>query len=89
VQEPAQAFVPRSADAPEGDGYIIVMVDNLDAGRNDLVCLPAPLDLPANTLGQKNCFTLLLLQTTPFERWQTPRAHVKRKLESNQSIHLP
>ncbi|KAK7708318.1 hypothetical protein SLS57_009052 [Botryosphaeria dothidea] len=34
VQEPA--FVPRSDDAPEGDGYIIVMVDNLDENRNDL-----------------------------------------------------
>ncbi|KAL1615833.1 hypothetical protein SLS56_011675 [Neofusicoccum ribis] len=34
VQEPA--FIPRSENAPEGDGYIIFMVDNLEEHRNDL-----------------------------------------------------
>ncbi|GME44305.1 hypothetical protein GTA08_BOTSDO06373 [Neofusicoccum parvum] len=37
VQEPA--FVPRSENAPEGDGYIIVMVDNLEEHRNDLLII--------------------------------------------------
>lgn len=35
VQEPT--FIPRTQDAPEGDGWLIVMIDNLDAHRNDLV----------------------------------------------------
>ncbi|KAH9208324.1 putative cartenoid oxygenase [Leptodontidium sp. 2 PMI_412] len=35
VQEPN--FIPRSPDAPEGDGYIVVMIDNLDEHRNELL----------------------------------------------------
>ena len=39
VQEPC--FVPRSADSPEGDGYIIALVDNLITNYTDLVVLDA------------------------------------------------
>jgi len=39
IQEPC--FVPRSADAPEGDGYIIALVDNLVTNYSDLVILDA------------------------------------------------
>lgn len=35
VQEPA--FSPRSPDAPEGDGFVITMIDNIKAGRNELI----------------------------------------------------
>jgi carotenoid cleavage dioxygenase-like enzyme len=37
VQEPV--FIPRTADAPEGDGWIIAMVERRGANRNDLVVL--------------------------------------------------
>lgn len=37
VQEPI--FVPRSATAPEGDGWVIAMVERRAAVRNDLVVL--------------------------------------------------
>ncbi|KAF7554811.1 hypothetical protein G7Z17_g2664 [Cylindrodendrum hubeiense] len=37
VQEPI--FIPRTADAPEGDGWVIAMVERRDANRNDLVVL--------------------------------------------------
>jgi len=39
IQEPC--FVPRTADAPEGDGYIIAVVDNLVTNYSDLVILDA------------------------------------------------
>jgi len=39
VQEPC--FVPRSASAAEGDGYIIALVDNLVTNYSDLVVLDA------------------------------------------------
>jgi len=39
IQEPC--FVPRSADAPEGDGYVIALVDNLVTNYSDLVILDA------------------------------------------------
>ncbi|KAH7070039.1 putative cartenoid oxygenase [Paraphoma chrysanthemicola] len=35
VQEPA--FSPRTPDAPEGDGFVITMIDNIKAGRNELI----------------------------------------------------
>jgi len=37
VQEPV--FIPRSADAEEGDGYLLGLVNRLDELRNDLVVL--------------------------------------------------
>ncbi|KAH6887112.1 lignostilbene dioxygenase [Thelonectria olida] len=37
VQEPV--FIPRTADAPEGDGWVIAMVERRGANRNDLVVL--------------------------------------------------
>ena len=39
IQEPC--FVPRNATAPEGDGYIIALVDNLETNYSDLVILDA------------------------------------------------
>jgi carotenoid cleavage dioxygenase len=39
LQEPC--FVPRSADAPEGDGYIIGLADNLVTNLSELVVLEA------------------------------------------------
>ncbi len=39
LQEPC--FVPRSKDAPEGDGYLIVLADNLVANLTELVILDA------------------------------------------------
>ena len=39
IQEPC--FVPRRPDAPEGDGYIIAVVDNLITNYSDLVILDA------------------------------------------------
>ncbi len=39
IQEPQ--FIPRSADAPEGDGYIIAVVDNCVTNYSDLVILDA------------------------------------------------
>jgi len=39
VQEPQ--FVPRSAQAQEGDGYLLVIVNRLDQNRCDLVILDA------------------------------------------------
>ncbi len=39
IQEPC--FVPRSPDAPEGDGYIIALVDNLITNYTELVVLDA------------------------------------------------
>jgi carotenoid cleavage dioxygenase len=38
-QEPC--FVPRAPDAPEGDGYLLVVVGRLDEVRSDLVVLDA------------------------------------------------
>ncbi|KAK3320482.1 carotenoid oxygenase [Cercophora scortea] len=37
LEEPA--FVPRSPDAPEGDGWLLGMVQRLDVNRSDLVVL--------------------------------------------------
>ncbi|KAL1626327.1 transcriptional regulatory protein rco1 [Neofusicoccum ribis] len=37
VQEPI--FIPRAADAPEGDGWVMAMVERRGANRNDLVVL--------------------------------------------------
>ncbi|KPM44873.1 hypothetical protein AK830_g1595 [Neonectria ditissima] len=37
VQEPI--FIPRTVDAPEGDGWVISMVERRAANRNDLVVL--------------------------------------------------
>lgn len=39
IQEPC--FVPRTPDSPEGDGYIIALVDNLVTNYSDLVILDA------------------------------------------------
>lgn len=39
IQEPC--FVPRRSDAPEGDGYIIAVVDNMVTNYSDLVILEA------------------------------------------------
>ena len=39
IQEPC--FVPRNKTAPEGDGYIIALVDNLVTNYSDLVILDA------------------------------------------------
>ena len=39
IQEPC--FVPRRPDAPEGDGYIIAVVDNVVTNYSDLVILDA------------------------------------------------
>jgi len=39
VQEPQ--FVPRTPDSPEGDGYLLVIVNRLAEGRSDLVVLDA------------------------------------------------
>lgn len=35
VQEPA--FSPRHPGAPEGDGFLITLIDNMNTGRNELV----------------------------------------------------
>ncbi|CAG9948592.1 unnamed protein product [Clonostachys rosea f. rosea IK726] len=37
VEEPI--FVPRSADSPEGDGWVIVMIQRVEKRRSDLVVL--------------------------------------------------
>ena len=37
IQEPI--FVPRTDDAPEGDGYVIALVERREANRCDLVVL--------------------------------------------------
>ncbi|KZM18849.1 uncharacterized protein EKO05_0006636 [Ascochyta rabiei] len=37
VQEPA--FSPRTPDAPEGDGFLITMIDNIETGRNEIIIL--------------------------------------------------
>lgn len=37
VQEPA--FIPRSAEAPEGDGWIVAMVERRKTNRNDIVVI--------------------------------------------------
>ncbi|EUC51004.1 hypothetical protein COCMIDRAFT_80271 [Bipolaris oryzae ATCC 44560] len=37
VQEPA--FIPRSDDAPEGDGWVVAMVERRETNRNDIVVL--------------------------------------------------
>ncbi|MDX9875612.1 MAG: carotenoid oxygenase family protein [Spongiibacteraceae bacterium] len=39
IQEPC--FVPRSATSPEGDGYLIALVDDLNTNYSDLVILEA------------------------------------------------
>ncbi|KAI8931826.1 hypothetical protein NX059_011463 [Plenodomus lindquistii] len=36
-QEPI--FVPRSEDAPEGDGWVMTMIDRRDANRNDIAII--------------------------------------------------
>ncbi|EMD90788.1 hypothetical protein COCC4DRAFT_19743 [Bipolaris maydis ATCC 48331] len=37
VQEPA--FIPRSDDAPEGDGWIVAMVERRETNKNDIVVI--------------------------------------------------
>lgn len=44
VQEPA--FSPRHPDAPEADGFLITMVDNMELGRNELVSSKAARKVP-------------------------------------------
>jgi carotenoid cleavage dioxygenase len=39
IQEPC--FIPRSADAPQGDGYLVALVDDVIANYSDLVILDA------------------------------------------------
>lgn len=39
VQEPC--FIPRSADSPQGDGYLVALVDNVVTNYSDLVILDA------------------------------------------------
>jgi len=39
IQEPC--FIPRNDTAPEGDGYIIALVDNITTNYSDLVVLDA------------------------------------------------
>lgn len=39
IQEPC--FVPRTPDSPEGDGYIIALLDNLISNYSDLIILDA------------------------------------------------
>lgn len=39
IQEPC--FVPRTPDSPEGDGYIIALLDNMVSNYSDLVILDA------------------------------------------------
>ncbi|MBC7986142.1 MAG: carotenoid oxygenase family protein [Sphingomonadaceae bacterium] len=39
LQEPC--FIPRSADAPEGDGYIVQVCNRLEEGRSDLLLFEA------------------------------------------------
>lgn len=39
VQEPQ--FVPRAPDAPEGDGWLLVLVNRIDQNRSDLAILDA------------------------------------------------
>lgn len=39
IQEPC--FIPRAPDAPEGDGYIVALVDDLSTNYSDLVILEA------------------------------------------------
>jgi len=39
VQEPI--FVPRAPNSPEGDGYLLVIVNRFDAGHSDLAILDA------------------------------------------------
>jgi carotenoid cleavage dioxygenase len=39
LQEPC--FVPRRPDAPEGDGYVVLVVDNVVTNLSDLVILDA------------------------------------------------
>jgi carotenoid cleavage dioxygenase-like enzyme len=34
-------FVPRKADCPEGDGFVLSLVYRAEARRTDLVCLDA------------------------------------------------
>ncbi|HEX7760845.1 MAG TPA: carotenoid oxygenase family protein [Caulobacteraceae bacterium] len=39
LQEPC--FIPRTPDAPEGDGYIVALANRLDEGRTDLLMFDA------------------------------------------------
>ncbi len=48
-QEPC--FVPRSPNAPEGDGYLIALVDNLASNYSDLVVFDA-LDIEKGPIGR-------------------------------------
>ncbi|KAL2140407.1 hypothetical protein VTI28DRAFT_3827 [Corynascus sepedonium] len=58
VEEPI--FIPRSGNAPEGDGWVLGMVQRLDVNRSDLVVLDtnnfvqpvAVVQLPFRTKGQ-------------------------------------
>jgi carotenoid cleavage dioxygenase-like enzyme len=47
VQEPQ--FVPRGADAAEGDGYLLLVINRLDRMHSELVILDS-LDLRAGPL---------------------------------------
>lgn len=51
IQEPQ--FVPRSAGAPEGDGYLLAVVNRFREGRSDLVVLDTQrlADGPVATIG--------------------------------------
>lgn len=53
VQEPA--FSPRHPGAPEGDGFLITLIDNMNTGRNELVSgsisVMRPSGLTTNTQG--------------------------------------
>ncbi|KAK4148834.1 putative carotenoid cleavage dioxygenase [Chaetomidium leptoderma] len=58
IEEPI--FVPRSEDAPEGDGWVLGMIQRIDLNRSDLVVLDtrdfakpvAVVQLPFRTKGQ-------------------------------------
>src|SRR5690606_10943275 len=39
IQEPC--FIPRSPDAPQGDGYIVALIDNLVSNLSDLAIFDA------------------------------------------------
>jgi carotenoid cleavage dioxygenase len=49
IQEPQ--FIPRHKDSPEGDGYIIALVDDLIANYSDLLIFDA-LKLPQGPIGK-------------------------------------
>ncbi|EEY23736.1 conserved hypothetical protein [Verticillium alfalfae VaMs.102] len=37
VQE--TCFSPRGSDAPEGDGFLVTMIDNIQEHRNEIACV--------------------------------------------------